>query len=275
MHHDIQGRRPLEESRRWTRRRPARALSLLRGGLLGLFLLAPTSCAEFSAVDFAEVLAAGGGAGLPLDQATVTRGLKQALDVGTRRTTATLSARGGFGRNPVLRLRLPGELGTMAQGLRTIGFGAQVDALEDSMNRAAEEAAGRAVPVFASAIGSMTVADAFEILRGPEDAATRYFQDRTSAALRRQFQPIAASAMQQTGLYDAYRQLVAQYETIPFAKPPALNLEQYVTDQTLSALFGEIAKEEALIRRDPAARSTALLRRVFGTPQSQQTSSGY
>jgi hypothetical protein len=240
----------------WTRR-------LLLMTLLPV-LLGPLGCAEFTAADLNEIL--NTGATGPLDQATVARGLKQALDVGTRRTTSTLSARGGFGANPSLRLRLPGELGTMATGLRTIGFGAQVDALEESMNRAAEEAAARAVPVFASAISSMTVSDAFSILRGADDAATRYFQDRTSSTLRSQFQPIAASAMQKTGLYDTYRQLVAQYETIPFAKPPALNLESYVTDQTLAALFGELAKEEALIRKDPAARSTALLRRVFGAP---------
>lgn len=227
-----------------------------------LLLLASAGCAEMQGFDLNEVL----NAGAPLDQATVTRGLKQALDVGTQRTTSTLSARGGFSANPALRLRLPGELGTMAQGLRAVGFGAQVDALEDSMNRAAEEAAGRALPVFTSAIASMTVADAFSILRGADDAATRYFEDRTSASLRQSFEPIAVSAMQETGLYDGYRQLVARYEAIPFTKPPALNLERYVTDQTLAALFTELAKEEALIRKDPAARSTALLRRVFGAP---------
>ncbi|HPG24123.1 MAG TPA: DUF4197 domain-containing protein, partial [Myxococcota bacterium] len=167
-------------------------------------------------------------------------------------------------RNPALRLALPGELGQLAQGLRTLGLSAQVDALEDSMNRAAEEAAARAVPVFATAITRMTIADAFQILNGPEDAATRYFQTQTSAELRRQFEPVAASAMEQVGLYAMYRDLVARYERIPFAKPPAVDLEGYVADQTLAALFGELAKEEARIRQDPAARSTALLRRVFG-----------
>lgn len=204
------------------------------------------------------------GAARPLDRTTVASGLKQALEIGTRRTTSTLSSRGGFGENPALRLRLPGELGRMAAGLRQIGFGGQVDALEDSMNRAAEQAAGKAVPIFASAITSMSITDAFEILNGPEDAATRYFQERTSDALRREFSPVAASAMREVGLYEAYRDLVTRYEAIPFAKPPALDLEAYVTDQTLAGLFGELAQEEARIRQDPGARSTALLRRVFG-----------
>lgn len=234
-------------------------LRFIRLLLLALLLL-PVSCAELAGVNFGDVLSAG----MPLDQTTVANGLKQALDVGTQRTTSRLSAQGGFGSNPLLRLSLPGELGVVANSLRQVGLGAQVDALEESMNRAAEQAAARAVPVFASAIRSMTIADAFSILNGPEDAATQYFQQRTSASLRREFAPVTASAMQQVGLYDAYRQLVSRYNAIPFTKPPALDLEAYVTDQTLQGLFGEIAKEEARIRQDPGARSTALLRRVFG-----------
>lgn len=236
----------------------------MRSGLVRFLLLAvlslPAGCAELAGVNFGDVLASG----LPLDQTTVASGLKQALDVGTQRTTSRLSSRGGFGSNPVLRLSLPGELGTVANSLRQVGFGSQVDALEESMNRAAEQAAAKAVPVFSSAIRSMTIADAFSILNGQENAATQYFQERTTASLRREFAPVTATAMQQVGLYDAYRQVVSRYNAIPFTKPPALDLEAYVTDQTLTALFGEIAKEEARIRQDPGARSTALLRRVFG-----------
>jgi hypothetical protein len=204
----------------------------------------------------------------------VALGLKQALEVGTQRTTATLSRPGAFGNDPILRLRLPGQLGQFAQVLRGVGFAAQVDQLEDSMNRAAEQAAAKAVPVFTQAISTMTIADAFEILNGPDDAATRYFQDRTSAELRSRFEPVAAQAMQEVGLYGVYQDLVARYEQIPFTKPPAVDLEGYVADQTLSALFAEVAKEEARIREDPAARSTALLRRVFGTPSASSTGTG-
>lgn len=249
------------------RRRPARSPSAL-ALLIGLYGLALGGCAEMQAqmqaagIDLNEVLASGA----PLDGATVASGLKQALEVGTRRTTSTLSRPGAFGDDPLLRLRLPGELGRLADTLRSVGFGAQVDALEDSMNLAAEEAAAQAVPVFTGAITSMTIADAFEILNGPEDAATRYFQARTSDELRSRFRPVAMSAMQDVGLYGLYTELVAQYDRIPFTKPPAVDLEGYVTEQTLSALFVEIAKEEARIRQDPAARSTALLRRVFGAP---------
>jgi len=233
---------------------------------LALASLASGGCAEMQAqvqaagIDLNEILVAGA----PLDGATVATGLKQALEVGTQRTTTTLSRPGAFGEDPILRLRLPGELGRLAEVLRGVGFGAQVDALEDSMNLAAEEAAGQAVPVFTRAITSMTIADAFEILNGEDDAATRYFQARTSDELRTRFRPVAMGAMQEVGLYNLYRDLVTRYDQIPFTKPPAVDLEGYVADQTLSALFVEIAKEEARIREDPAARSTALLRRVFG-----------
>lgn len=231
-----------------------------------------SGCAELQGmgIDLNQVLAAGA----PLDGTTVAMGLKQALEVGTQRTTSTLSRTGAFGNSPVLRLKLPGEMGQLAQVLRGVGFAQQVDQLEDSMNLAAEQAAAKAVPVFTSAIASMTIADAFEILNGADDAATRYFKDRTSAELTSRFKPVAATAMQEVGLYDIYQQVVARYNQIPLMKPPAVDLEGYVADQTLTALFGEIAKEEARIRQDPAARSTALLRRVFGAAGTTTTPPG-
>ena len=242
--------------------------------LLGLIcaMLLSTSCAEMQAmgIDLDQILVGQA----PLNSATVATGLKQALEVGTQRTTTTLSRPGAFGNDPILRLKLPGELGRLAQMLRGVGFGAQVDQLENSMNLAAEAAAAEAVPVFTSAITSMSIADAFAILNGPDNAATQYFQERTSEELRSRFKPVTAMAMEQVGLYSVYRDLLARYERIPLTKPPALDLEAYVADQTLTALFGEIAKEEARIRQDPAARSTALLRRVFGTPTSPGTPAG-
>lgn len=223
---------------------------------------------EATGIDLNDILVAGA----PLDGATVASGLKQALEVGTERTTTTLSRPGAFANDPILRLRLPGELGRVAEVLRGVGFGAQVDALENSMNRAAEEAAAQAVPVFTSAITQMTIADAFQILNGPDDAATQYFRERTSDTLRARFRPVATRAMREVGLYGVYTEIIARYEQIPFTKPPAVDLEGYVADQTLAALFTEIAKEEGRIRADPAVRSTALLRRVFGavgTPEAR------
>ncbi len=202
-------------------------------------------------------------AAAPLDQSTVARGLKEALSVGARRTTETLSQAGGFADDPRLRLKLPSELGTLSRVLRGVGFSGQVDALEDSMNQAAEQAAGNALPVFASAISSMSIGDAFAILNGADDSTTTFFRQKTSAQLMERFSPIARSAMQEVGFYSAYRELITRYRRIPFAKPPAVDLEDYVADQTVTALFDGLAREEARIRRDPAARSSELLQRVF------------
>jgi hypothetical protein len=225
-----------------------------------MIMFLSSGCAELQKLDLEGILAAGA----PLDQQTVASGLKQALDVGVERTVSTLSARGGFSNDPRVRLTLPKELDPLAKTLRAVGLGSQVDALEVSMNVAAEAAAARALPVFTSAITSMSIGDAFTILNGPDDAATRYFRDRTSDELRRQFEPIVATAMQEVGLWAIYQELIARYERIPFVNLPSLDLVEYVTDGTLAALYGQLALEEARIREDPAARSTALLRRVFG-----------
>lgn len=232
----------------------------LAGGLGSIILVLQFGCAELQGINLSGLL----DATAPLDQTTVARGLKEALEVGTQRTTSALSAPGGFSKNRGLRLALPSELATVAKLLKGVGLGAQVDALEDSMNLAAEAAAARAVPVFAKAITSMSIADAFAILNGPDDAATVYFRDRTSQELLAQFLPIASNAMREVGVYGVYQELIARYDQIPFAKPASVDLEDYVATKTLDGIFGELAKQEAQIREDPGARSTALLRRVFG-----------
>jgi hypothetical protein len=219
-------------------------------------------CAGMQLSDITGILTGSGA----LDEATVRDGLRQALTVGTERATSELSARGGFGSNPTLRLVLPDALDPMVDTARSIGLGSWVDSLEDGMNRAAEQAAAEAVPVFADAIRGMTIADAFEILRGPDDAATRYFRERTAATLEARFSPVVARAMTDVGLYAQYQKLVERYAMLPFTKPMPPSLESYVTQQTLDGLFSVLASEEARIREDPAARTTALLQRVFGQP---------
>ena len=112
----------------------------------------------------------------------------------------------------------------------------------------------------------MTIQDAMTILTGPDDAATVYFRERTSATLRARFEPVVRTSMQQVGVYATYRTLLARYESLPFAKPMPPSLEGMITDRTLDGLFSVLAQEEARIREDPVARTTDLLRRVFGNP---------
>jgi hypothetical protein len=226
-----------------------------------LALLFGTGCAELSALGIPIQIP--GFSTAALDERTVADGLRQALEVGSERASAALSRTGGFSDDPLIRLTLPSELDGVARALRTIGLGAKVDDLELSMNRAAEAAVGEAVPVFANAIESMTITDAFEILSGSESAATDYFRVHTAEALKSRFVPIAEQGMREVGLYSAYREIARQYERIPFTTMPAPDLESYIADRALDGLFGELAREEAKIREDPAARSTELLRRVF------------
>ena len=235
-----------------------------RRGALGALLwaaLAAAGCAELG-IDASALGGVLGGPGL--DRATVEAGLKEALRVGTQRSVARTSRPGGFLDDSLLRIALPEELDTAARGLRAVGLGAQVDALEVSMNRAAERASGEATEVFWQAVSKMSVSDAFGILNGPEDAATRYFRERTEGTLRARFTPVVDDAMREVGLYRSYEAVVARTRALPLMGMPNLDLKRYVTDQTLNGLFTVLAREEQRIRSDPLARSSELLQKVFG-----------
>jgi hypothetical protein len=198
-----------------------------------------------------------------LDERTVAAGLKEALRIGTDRTVSSTARVDGFLANALIRIVLPDQLAPMGGMLRTVGLGSQVDALEVSMNRAAELAAGEAREIFVDAISRMTLTDAFNILNGGDSAATTYFRDRTEDTLRNRFRPVINQKMNEVGLYRLYGQLVAAYTAIPLATEPPINLSDYVTEKSLDGLFAILAQEETRIRRDPAARTTELLRKVF------------
>lgn len=218
--------------------------------------------------DFQSALGQAGMQSTALDSATAVAGLKEALRVGTERTVGQTSRLDGFLANELIRIHTPESLGTMTRALRTIGMGAKVDELEVAMNRAAEQAAGEAAQVFWGGIQQMSIQDAFGILDGGDTAATDYFRRTTSDELRRRFSPIVEEKMSAVGLVKLYDDLVARYRAIPLTSlgqaPP--DLRGHVTDGALSGLFTVLGQEEARIRQDPAARSTDLLKKVFGRP---------
>ena len=234
---------------------------------LALALAAVASCSSLPK-DMAGVLGSdgsGGGRGGRLDEPTVIAGVKEALRVGTQNTVLSTSRIDGFLGNQLIRIALPEQLQSAASTLRQVGLGGQVDELEIGMNRAAERAAGEARDVFWSAITGMTVADAFGILRGGPTAATDYFRDRTEATLRSRFQPIVQQKIQEVGLGRAYGRVSTTYNSLrPAGAPPLVDLDDYVTDRALAGLFTVLGTEEQRIREDPAARTTELLRKVFG-----------
>ena len=229
-----------------------------------LWLLALAGCAGVG-ISLDDLIVTAGEMQRPeSDARTVAAGLREALRVGTERSVATTSRTDGFFGNSLIRIALPDELRTAARGLRAVGLGGQVDELELSMNRAAERAAGEATPVFVDAIAGLSITDAYAILRGNERAATDYFEAQTREPLAQRFAPIVDASMQQVGLVQLYDRVVGQIAALPLVSAPAVDLREYVTDRALAGLFSVLAQEERRIREDPAARSTALLRQVFG-----------
>jgi hypothetical protein len=198
-----------------------------------------------------------------LDEATIADGLREALQVGTERAVAKTSAANGFLANELIRIAVPEELGKMTSALRKVGMGAQVDELETSMNRAAEEASAEATAIFWDAVKGMTIDDARKVLEGGKHSATNLLRKRTSAQLDSKFRPIVTRKMDEVGLSRLYGDLAASYNSLPLGQKPAMDLPQYVTTKTLDGVFAMLAKEEERIRDDPVARTTELLQRVF------------
>lgn len=202
--------------------------------------------------------------GTPPSESTIALGLKEALRVGTERAVASTSRPGGF-TDTALRIALPEQLDGAVDTLRAIGLGGLIDSFETAMNRAAETAAGEAAPVFISAIQQMSLSDVYGIFRGGPTAATDYFRAKTSTTLQARFAPIIDRSLSQVGVYRLYKDFITPYQQLPFTENITLDLSDYVTDRTLAGLFTVLGEEEAKIRANPLARSTELLRQVFGS----------
>lgn len=199
-----------------------------------------------------------------LTEDKIVAGLKQALEIGSARATGVVGRVNGYYKNPQIRIPLPKDLHRLEHTLREVGYGAKVDAFELSMNRAAERAAPAAKRIFIDAVRQMSFSDARKILDGPDDAATQYFRRKTYARLERTFEPIVHSAMSHVGVTRQYQHLQAKLDSIPFTSGLTTNIDTYVTDRALDGLFLMLAHEERRIRRDPVARTTELLKEVFG-----------
>lgn len=225
-------------------------------------LITLVSLASCKTTDINRVLGTIGG-NQQLSEQTVVAGLKQALEVGTKNSVTSTNRRGGFSDNPLIRIAMPEKLDNAASALRTVGLGSYVDNFEGQMNRAAEKASGEAKEVFIGAISSMSISDAWGILRGGDNAATNYFRQKTQTNLERRFQPIITSSMQKVGFYNDYKQLLGAYDKLPFSDKPNMNIEDYVMTETLDGLFTLVSQEEKKIRDNPVARTTELLQKVF------------
>lgn len=203
------------------------------------------------------------GGGLTRDE--VVAGLKQALSNGVKHAVDQLGKRNGFLDNARVRIPMPKHMRTAEKLLRDLGQGRYADEFVATMNHAAEQAVVQAAPVFRAALQKMTVDDAMKILRGPPDAATRYFREKTTPELTERMLPIVRQATDKAGVTAAYKRVV---DRLGFARgmlgDNMSNIDRYITDKTLQGLFLLVADQERQIREHPVARTTELLKKVFG-----------
>jgi len=202
--------------------------------------------------------------GTPLSMQQIVAGLKQALDQGVDRGTSLLARQDGFLGNALVRIALPPEAQTVANRLRPIpGFENVEQELIRLLNRAAEDAAASAKPIFMSAIRDMTISDARNILMGEKNAATQYLERTTSTQLFNAFKPIINSSLNKVNAVDYWQQVTSRYNQIPLVSPINTQLDDYVTQKAMEGVFKMIEIEERKIRENPAQRTTDLMRRVF------------
>lgn len=200
----------------------------------------------------------------PLSNDEIIRGLKEALNVGSNNASSTASKTDGYFKHPVIKIPFPPEAKKMESSLRSIGMNKQVDDFVMTVNRAAEEAAKQAAPIFMEAVRNMTITDGLNILKGSDTAATGYLRKTTSNPLHDKFKPVIQTAIQKVDVTKYWNPLVTAYDRLPFVTKVNPDLEEYITQRALTGLFYLVSQEETKIRKDPMARVSDILKRVFG-----------
>ncbi|OJV13009.1 MAG: hypothetical protein BGO21_04570 [Dyadobacter sp. 50-39] len=218
------------------------------------------SQAQFS---LGKLLGKGGGKSGGLSENEIVLGLKEALNVGISNGSESASKVDGFFKNELIKIAVPPEAQKVAETLRKMGLGAEVDKFTLSLNRAAEDAAKKSKPIFVKAITSMTVPDALGILKGQDDAATQYLKKSTNDELFKTFFPVVDSTLNLNKATEYYSDIVNTYNKLPLVKKVNPDLKEYATQKTIDGLYVLIAQEEKKIRENPGARVTELLKKVF------------
>jgi hypothetical protein len=226
-----------------------------------LFVMAGPAGAQWDKL--LKGLGGQGSAGAGLSDAKIGAGLKEALQVATEKTVSLTGKTDGYFANQAIKILMPEKLRSFETGLRAVGYGGQIDELVLGMNRAAERAAPQAKQIFFDAIGDMSFDDARKLLNGGDTAATEYFRGKTTPRLTTAFRPVVEQSMSQVGVSRQYKDLVGRFDSIPFAKSQAFDLDGYVVDRGLGGLFAVLGEQEKQIRTNPTARATDLLKEVF------------
>ena len=228
--------------------------------VIALVLASEGAMAQLNLNKLKETVGAGG----KLSTAEVAEGLKEALTTGASKGTDLVSQLDGYYKNTEIRIPFPPEVKRVEDRLRQIGMGGEVDKFVLALNRAAEDAAKEAKPIFVSAIRQMTIQDAWTILRGEPTAATQYLNRTTSPELKERFSPIVENSLNKVNAAQLYTNLITSYNKIPLVQKVNPNLNEYATDKAIEGLFVMVAKEEKNIRENPRARTSDVLKKVFG-----------
>lgn len=229
-----------------------------------LVLLAVMGC---TTAQINQALSSAGktmGGDAPLTTNEVAEGLKEALIKGVSNGSDIASQLDGYFKNDAIKILFPPDVKKVEDKLRQMGLGGEVDKFVMTLNRGAEDAAKEAKPIFISAIRSMTIEDAWGILKGDQDAATQYLKRTTSAQLKEKFSPVIQNSLDKVNATKYYGDIVNTYNKVPFTDKVNPDLNDYATDKAIDGLFVMVANEEKNIRHDPLARTTDLLKRVFG-----------
>lgn len=227
------------------------------------FTIGLGSCATTQSIRIPQSVSDAVNANRPLTEAEVAGGLKEALSIGISKGATTASQPDGYNKNSLIRIPFPQDVKKVESTLRAIGMGGQVDAFVLSMNRAAEDAAQSAKPIFLGAIKKLTIKDVWGILTGGKDAATQYLKRTTSEELKIAFTPKIQASLDKVNATKYYSDVMGAYNNLPMVQKVNPDLTGYATQKAIDGLFVLVAQEEANIRQNPVARTTDLLRRVF------------
>ena len=208
-----------------------------------------------------KMLGKSGGKSV-LSNEEIANGLKEALKIGTEKGANKVSAIDGFFKDAAIKILMPAEAQKAEKTLRNLGFAKQVDNAILSMNRAAEDAAKSAAPIFINAIKGMSFQDALAILKGNDNAATNYLKDKTTLSLTEAFRPVIESSLAKVGATKHWNTVFTTYNKLSADKVNP-DLSAYVTEKALTGIFFQVAQEEQKIRKDPMARTSDILKKVF------------
>lgn len=197
-----------------------------------------------------------------LSNEEIIGGLKEALQVGTGNSTQKLASVDGFFADAAIKVLMPAEAKKAEAKLRALGLGKQVDAAILSMNRAAEDAAKSATPIFINAIKGITIGDGLSILKGGDFAATTYLKGKTLSQLTEAFRPVVEQSLQKVDATRHWKTVFTTYNKFSSEKVDT-DLTAYVTEKALAGIFYQVGLEEQKIRKEPVARTTDLLKKVF------------